>query len=52
MAIQVFFLRFDLIGMMAARGILISYLTIMAWVQRYVYELEKRWNRYAYKAGR
>ena len=33
--------------MMAERGIALSHTTILRWVQRYVPEFEKRWNRYA-----
>lgn len=37
--------------MMVERGLTMSHTTIMRWVQRYVPEFEKRWNRYARKAG-
>src|SRR6266446_2566515 len=37
----------DLVQMMAERGIGLAHTTILRWVQRYVPELEKRWNRYA-----
>jgi transposase-like protein len=37
----------DLVAMMAERGITISHSTILRWVQRYVPEFEKRWDRYA-----
>jgi transposase-like protein len=42
----------DLVEMMAERGLRLAHTTIMRWVQRYVPEFEKRWNRYARKAGR
>ena len=34
------------------RGIDLAHTTIMRWIQRYVPEFEKRWNRFACKAGR
>ena len=37
----------DLVAMMAERGVEVSHTTILRWVQRYVAEFEKRWNRYA-----
>lgn len=37
----------DLVEMMAERGITLSHSTILRWVQRYVPEFEKRWDRYA-----
>ena len=37
----------DLVIMMADRGIALTHTTILRWVQRYVAEFEKRWNRYA-----
>ena len=37
----------DLVQMMAERGVAISHSTILRWVQRYVPEFEKRWDRYA-----
>jgi transposase-like protein len=37
----------DLVKMMAERGVAVSHTTILRWVQRYVPEFEKRWNRYA-----
>jgi transposase-like protein len=37
----------DLAAMMAERGIIVSHTTILRWVNRYVPEFEKRWNRYA-----
>ena len=41
----------DLVEMMAERGIDLAHTTIMRWIQRYVPEFEKRWNRFAFKAG-
>jgi transposase-like protein len=37
----------DLVEMMAERGVTVSHSTILRWVQRYVLEFEKRWDRYA-----
>ena len=37
----------DLVQMMTERGIVLAHTTILRWVQRYVPEFEKRWNRYA-----
>ena len=37
--------------MMAERGLAMVHTTIMLWVQRFVPELEMRWNRFAPKAG-
>src|SRR5262249_59076782 len=37
----------DLVPMMSERGIALAHTTILPWVQRYVPEFEKRWNRYA-----
>ncbi|WP_211256295.1 IS6 family transposase [Edaphobacter aggregans] len=42
----------DLVEMMVERGLHIAHTTIMRWVQRYVPEFEKCWNRYARKSGR
>ena len=42
----------DLVEMMAERGIELAHTTIMRWIQRYVPEFEKRWNRFACDAGR
>jgi transposase-like protein len=42
----------DLVEMMAERVIDLAHTTIMRWVQRFVPEFEKRWNRFARKAGR
>jgi transposase-like protein len=41
----------DLVEMMAERGLAMAHTTIMRWVQRFVPEFEKRWNRFARKAG-
>ena len=41
----------DLVEMMAERGLDVAHTTIMRWVQRFVPEFEKRWNRFARKAG-
>jgi len=37
--------------MMAERGLALAHSTIMRWVPRFVPEFEKRWNRFARKAG-
>lgn len=42
----------DLVEMMAERGLTLAHTTIMRWVQRFVPEFERRWNRFARKAGR
>jgi transposase-like protein len=41
----------DLVQMMAERGIVLAHTTILRWVQRYVPDFEKRWNRYALPVG-
>jgi transposase-like protein len=41
----------DLVDMMAERGVAVSHTTILRWVQCYVPEFEKRWNRYARPVG-
>jgi transposase-like protein len=41
----------DLVGMMAERGLSLAHTTIMRWIQRYVPEFEKRWNRFARQAS-
>ena len=41
----------DLVQLMAERGIGLAHTTILRWVQRYVPEFEKRWNRYALPVG-
>jgi transposase-like protein len=41
----------DLVQMMAERGVALTHTTILRWVQRYVPEFEKRWNRYARPVG-
>jgi transposase-like protein len=33
--------------MMAERGVGLTHTTILRWVQRYVPESEKRWNKYS-----
>ena len=42
----------DLVEMMAERGLSLAHTTIMRWIQRFVPEFEKRWNRFARLAGR
>jgi transposase-like protein len=37
--------------MMAERGVSLAHTTIMRWITRYVPEFEKRWNRFACRAG-
>src|SRR5437899_2999363 len=37
----------DLVQIMSERGIALAHTTILRWVQRYVPDFEKRWNRYA-----
>ena len=37
--------------MIAERGISLAHTTFMCWIQRYVPEFEKRWNRFACRAG-
>jgi len=41
----------DLRDMMAERGVNLSHTIILRWVQHYVPEFEKRWNRHARPAG-
>ena len=41
----------DLVEMMAERGLFLAHTTIMRWIQHYVPEFEKRWNRFARQAG-
>jgi transposase-like protein len=41
----------DLVEMMAERGVLLVHATIMRWIQCYVPEFEKRWNRFARRVG-
>lgn len=46
------YLRFKLscrglVEMMAERGLSLAHTTIMRWVQRFVPEFERRWNRFA-----
>jgi transposase-like protein len=40
----------DLVEMMAERGLSLAHTTIMRWIERYVPEFEKRWNRFARQA--
>jgi len=41
----------DLVAMMAERNVDVAHTTILRWVQRYVPEFEKRWQRYARPVG-
>jgi len=41
----------DLAETMAERGVSLARMTIMRWIARYVPEFEKRWNRFACRAG-
>src|SRR5580698_8322455 len=41
----------DLVEIMAERGLAVAPTTIMRWLQRFVPEFEKRWNRYARMTG-
>ena len=41
----------DLVGMMEERGISLAHTMILRWVQRYMPEFEKRWQRYARAVG-
>jgi len=41
----------DLVEMMVERGISLAHTTIMRWIQRYVPDFERRWNRFACRAG-
>lgn len=41
----------DLVEMMAERGVDVSHTTILRWVQHFVPEFEKRWNRFARPVG-
>ena len=41
----------DLVEMMAERGLSLAHTTIMRWIQRYVPEFERRWNRFTHPAG-
>jgi transposase-like protein len=41
----------DLKDMMAERGVYLAHTTLLRWVQCYVPEFEKRWNRYARPVG-
>jgi len=42
----------DLVEMMAERGLSLAHTTIMRWIQRYVPEFERRWNRFVRPVGR
>jgi transposase-like protein len=42
----------DLMELMAERGLSLAHTTIMRWVQRYVPEFVKRWNRFGRPVGR
>ncbi len=41
----------DLVEMMAERGLNVAHTTIMRWVQRYMPDFVKRWQRYARSVG-
>src|ERR1700684_2908483 len=41
----------DLAEMMGERGLSLAHTTIMRWIQRYVPEFERRWNRFARPVG-
>src|ERR1700689_2286973 len=41
----------DLVEMMGERGLPLAHTTIMRWIQRYVPEFERRWNRFTRPAG-
>jgi transposase-like protein len=41
----------DIRDMMAERGVSLSHTTILRWVQRYIPEFEKKWNRFAHPVG-
>ena len=41
----------DLVEMMGERGLCLAHTTIMRWIQRYVPEFEKRWNRFRSPGG-
>jgi transposase-like protein len=42
----------DRVQMMAERGIALTHTATLRWVQRYMPEFEKRWNRYSRPVGR
>ena len=42
----------DLVEMMAERGLSLAHTTIMRWIQRYVPEFERRWNRFVRPVAR
>ena len=37
----------DLVTIMADRGVTLAHTTILRWIQHYLPEFEKRWNRHA-----
>jgi transposase-like protein len=39
------------VEMMVERGISLAHTTIMRWIQRYVPDFERRWNRFACRAA-
>ena len=41
----------DLVIMMADRGVTLTHTTILRWVQHYLPEFEKRWNRLLVQLG-
>ena len=41
----------DVVGIMSERGIRLAHTTILRWVQHYMLEFEKRWQRYARPVG-
>jgi len=41
----------DLVEMMAERGVPLAHTTILRWVQRYTPEFVKRWNRFSVSAN-
>src|SRR6202140_4067516 len=41
----------DLVEMMAERGLAVAHTTIMRWVQRFVPDVERRWNPFARQSG-
>jgi hypothetical protein len=41
----------DLVSMMAERGIELAHSTILRWVQHYIPEFQKRWNRFPRSVG-
>src|SRR5271170_2808761 len=41
----------NLVEMMAERGVDLAHTTVMRWIQRYVPEFERLWNRFAGETG-